>query len=162
MQTSNPLTMLFSNKVFVFALRIFLGVIFVYSSADKVLEPDRFAIAIRGYQILPLGLTNLAALVIAWGELLSGIMLIFGVFTRKAAAAVLILLLVFTVAIVTTMVRGVVVDCGCFANEGGSQTGFHLVLRNLFLLATALMVMRFDRDFFGLTKFLGQRRRGVQ
>ncbi len=159
LQNPNPLTMLFSNKVFIFALRIFLGVLFVYSSADKVLEPGRFAIAVRGYQLLPLSLTNLSALVISWAELLSGIMLIFGVFTRKAAAAVFILLLVFTIAIAATMIRGFVVDCGCFTNEGGSQTGYQLILRNIFLLVTALMVMRFDRGFFSLTEILAKRHR---
>lgn len=159
LRSSNPLTVLLTNRVFILILRLFLGVVFVYSSADKVLDPARFAIAIRGYDLLPLGLTNLSALAVAWAELLAGIMLIFGVLTRKAAAAVLILLVVFTVANVTTMVRGFVVDCGCFSNEGGSQTGFQLILRNLFLVVTALMVMQFDRDFFGLSKLFSRRPR---
>jgi uncharacterized membrane protein YphA (DoxX/SURF4 family) len=153
----NPLTVLLTNKVFILVLRIFLGVVFVLASADKVLEPDKFAIAVRGYQLVPVGLSNLFAIVIAWGELIAAIMLIFGVFTRKAAAAILLMLIMFTGAIAIMMVRGIVVDCGCFSNEGGSQTGFALILRNLFLMVTALMIMRFESGYFGLSKFFSRK-----
>jgi hypothetical protein len=86
-------------------------------------------------------------------------MLIFGVLTRKAAAAVFILLVMFTVAILTTMMRGLAIDCGCFSNEGGSQTGARLIVRNLFLIAIALMVIRFDGGFLGLSRYLAGRQR---
>jgi uncharacterized membrane protein YphA (DoxX/SURF4 family) len=154
----NPLTVLLTNKVFILVLRIVLGVVFVLASADKVLEPDKFAVAVRGYQLIPIELSNLFAIVIAWGELIAAIMLIFGVFTRQAAAAIFLMLVMFTVAIAIMMVRGVVVDCGCFSNEGGSQTGLRLIIRNLFLMATALMIMRFESGYFGLSKFFSRKR----
>jgi len=157
-RSTNPLTILLTNKAFILVLRVFLGAMFVISSADKVLHPDRFAIAIRAYELLPVGLTNLFALVVAWSELVAGVMLVFGVLTRKAAAAILILLVMFTIAIITTMVRGLVVDCGCFSNEGGSQTGAMLVVRNLFLIVMTLMIIRFDGGFLGLSRFLASRR----
>ena len=46
---TNPLTAILAHKVFVLVLRVFLGALFVYSSADKVLVPERFAIAARAY-----------------------------------------------------------------------------------------------------------------
>jgi uncharacterized membrane protein YphA (DoxX/SURF4 family) len=159
-QSTNPLTILLSNKAFILVLRVFLGVIFIASSADKVLHPDRFAIAIRAYELIPVGLTNIFALVVAWSELIAGIMLIFGVLTRKAAAAVFVLLVAFTIAILTTMIRGLVIDCGCFTNEGGSQTGAKLVLRNIFLVVVSLMVIRFDGGFLGLSRYLAGRKQG--
>jgi putative oxidoreductase len=159
MRNANPLTVLLTNKAFIFVLRVFLGVLFVFSSADKVLHPDRFGIAIRAYELLPVGLSNIFALVVAWSELVAGIMLIFGVLTRKAAAAIFVLLAVFTIAIVTTMVRGFAIDCGCFSNEGGSQTGIRLVVRNLFLIVISLMIIRFDGGFFGLSRyFIGRKK----
>jgi hypothetical protein len=68
------------------------------------------------------------------------------------------MLVVFTVAIATTMVRGIVVDCGCFSNKGGSQTEYPLVIRNLFLIAASIIVMRFDRGFLSLSKAFSGRR----
>ncbi|UCG52780.1 MAG: DoxX family membrane protein [Candidatus Latescibacterota bacterium] len=156
-RSPNPLTVLLTNKAFILALRVLLGLLFVFSSADKVLHPDKFAIAVRAYQILPIELTNIFALVLAWSELIAGVMLVFGVLTRKAAAAIFLMLVMFTIAILTTMVRGLVVDCGCFSNEGGSQTGFTLILRNLFLIAVSLMVMCFDGGFLGLSRYLSRR-----
>ena len=158
-KSANPLTVLLTNKVFILVLRIILGVVFILAAADKVLEPGKFAIAVRGYQLIPVELSNLFAIVVAWGELIAAIMLIFGVFTRKAAGAIFLMLLMFVVAIVAVMVRGFVIDCGCFANEGGSQTGFRLILRNVFLMVSALMIMRFESGFFGLSKFFARNKR---
>ena len=162
LRSSNPLTLFLTHKVFILVLRLLIGVLFVYSSADKVLDPERFAIAVRAYKLLPVSLTNLFALVLAWAELLAGIMLIFGVWTRKAAAALLLLLAMFTVAIATTIIRGLAIDCGCFSNEGGSQTGYLLVLRNLFLMVASLMIMRFERGVFGVSRVLSRRSGSVQ
>jgi len=160
-RSSNPLTVLLTGRGFVLVLRLFLGALFVYSATGKVADPGRFAIAVRAYELLPVSLTNLFALVLAWAEILSGIMLILGVYTRKAAAAVLLLLVMFTIAIATTMIRGLVIDCGCFSNEGGSQTGLLLVLRNLFLIAACLIVMRFENGFFAVSRLLSRRPRSA-
>jgi uncharacterized membrane protein YphA (DoxX/SURF4 family) len=159
LRRTNPLTAFITSKGFVLALRLFLGAVFISSSIDKVLDPEKFAIAVRGYKLLPVALTNLFALVLAWSELLSGILLVIGIYTRQAAAALLLMLVVFVAAIATTIVRGLVVDCGCFTNEGGSQTGYLLIVRNLFLITACLIVIRFDSGFFGLSRFVARRSR---
>jgi putative oxidoreductase len=140
----------------VLVVRVLLGVLFIVSSADKVRDPARFAAAVRGYEILPIALTNLFALALAWTELLAGIMLVFGVYARQAAAVIFLLLLVFVVAITAAIIRGMVIDCGCFSNEGGSQTGYLLIIRNLVLIAASLLVMRFDSGFIGLSRYLSK------
>lgn len=159
-RSTNPLTAFITSKGFVLVLRLFLGALFVFSASDKVLEPEKFAIAVRGYELLPVALTNAFSLVLAWSELLSGILLILGLYTRQAAAAVLLMLVMFVGAIATAIVRGLVIDCGCFSNEGGSQTGYLLIIRNLFLITVCLIVMRFDSGFFGLSRFVSRGARG--
>jgi uncharacterized membrane protein YphA (DoxX/SURF4 family) len=154
----NPLTILLTNKVFVFALRIFLGAMFLYSSIHKIANPGEFAIAIRSYELLPVGLTNLFALLIAWSEVLAGIMLILGVMTKKAAGAILLMLTMFTVAVLATMIKGLVIDCGCFSTGGNQSTSFPLVIRNLFLIAAAVMVMLFDRGAWSVSSAFSRRR----
>lgn len=131
-------------------LRLFLGGMFIYAAWDKVLNPYGFAVSIRAYKIIPFALSNLAALAIAWSELVAGVMLVLGILPRKAAGAVFLLLLVFIVAIATTVVRGMVIDCGCFGAEGGASTSWLLIVRNLALLAAAAIVMRYNDGFLSL------------
>jgi uncharacterized membrane protein YphA (DoxX/SURF4 family) len=157
-RSNNPLTILLTNKLFIFVLRIFLGALFVYSSVHKIQEPFGFAKAVREYQMLPFAFTNLFAIFIAWSELVAGIMLILGVMTRKAAGAVFVMLVLFTIAIATTVVRGIAVDCGCFSNEGNHATDYTLVLRNLFLITATLMVMLFDGGLWSLSAAFGKKR----
>jgi hypothetical protein len=86
-------------------------------------------------------------------------MLILGVMTRQAAGAVLLLLVMFVAALGTTIVRGIVVDCGCFSDKGGQETGVGLLVRNLFLITAAAMTMRFDRGTWSLGALFAKRRR---
>lgn len=137
-------------------LRLFLGGMFVYAAWDKVLQPAGFAMSVRGYKIVPFALSNLFALGISWTELVAGVMLILGVFTRKAAGAIAILLVVFIVAIITVIVRGMTVDCGCFGNEGGASTSWLLIVRNIGLLAGSYLIVRYNDGSFSL--FPGVRR----
>jgi uncharacterized membrane protein YphA (DoxX/SURF4 family) len=155
---ANPLTVLLTSGWFIFLVRVGLGAMFLFSAIHKIQNPDAFAIAIRGYNLMPLALTNIFALAVAWSEAVAGIMLVLGVMTKHAAGAAFLLLAMFTIAITTTIVRGMTVDCGCFSNEGGDQTGYTLILRNLFLIVGAVMVMRFDNGFLSLSKALPKRR----
>jgi len=153
-RSANPLTQLLSHKLFIVLLRIALGGIFVYSSLDKIQNPHLFGAAIRGYELLPLQFSNLFAIFVAWGELAAGAFLLLGLRTRSAAGAIFLLLAMFTIAIITTLIRGIVIDCGCFSNEGGSTTTYPLVIRNLFLMAGAAIVMRFDTGYLTVDRLL--------
>jgi len=127
-------------------LRLFLGGLFVYAAFSKVADPTGFAMSVRGYKIVPFALSNLFALSVSWTELLAGVMLIIGLWTRKAAGAIAILLAMFIAAIVMVLVRGMVVDCGCFG-EGGSSASWLLIVRNFALLTAAILVMRYNDGF---------------
>jgi uncharacterized membrane protein YphA (DoxX/SURF4 family) len=144
-----------SGSALNFVLRLIVGGMFVYAAWSKVLEPAGFAMSVRGYKIIPFALSNLFALGVSWTELIAGAMLILGIFTRKAAGAIAILLVLFIIAIITVIVRGMVVDCGCFGNEGGSSTSWILVIRNLALLFACFLIMRYNDGFLSL--FAGRR-----
>ena len=127
-------------------LRLFLGGMFVYAALGKVADPAGFAMSVRGYKIVPFALSNVFALSMSWTELLAGVMLILGLWTRKAAGAIAILLTMFIVAIAMVLVRGMVVDCGCFG-EGGSSTSWLLIARNLALLTATILVICYNDGF---------------
>jgi putative oxidoreductase len=141
---------LLKRKEFVLALRLVVGITFLYASMDKVLRPDQFAIAVRSYHILPVSITNLFALVLAWTELISSGLLILGLFTRQAAGALLLMLVMFVVALAAVIARGMAIDCGCFTSDGGASVNFVLIFRNILLIAACLLIMRFDRGWLSL------------
>jgi uncharacterized membrane protein YphA (DoxX/SURF4 family) len=147
----------FQRKEIILLLRLVVGATFVYAAWDKVLAPHAFAIAVRGYQIVPVGVSNVFAIGLAWAELVSGILLIAGLFTRQAAGATFLLLGMFVGALAIVMVKGLVVDCGCFQSEGGSQTGPLLMARNILMMAACIVIMKYDRGAFALDRFLPMR-----
>jgi putative oxidoreductase len=95
-------------------VQIVLGVLFIAAALPKLLDPPSFAHMIYNYRILPGGLVNSLALVLPWLELLCGVALVLGIWSRTASALVGFLLLVFTAALTLNLLRGNAIDCGCF------------------------------------------------
>jgi uncharacterized membrane protein YphA (DoxX/SURF4 family) len=132
-----------TSRILNLILRLAIGGVFIYAAWTKVLHPAAFAMAVRGYKIIPFSLSNLFAIAVSWSELFAAVMLILGIFTRKAAGAVFILLVVFIAAIAAVMVRGMVVDCGCFG-EGGAHTSWLLLARNTLMLFGCFLIIRYN------------------
>ena len=83
------------RDVVIFLSRIILGVIFIYASYDKIIDPISFANSITQYHISPVQLNNLAALIIPWLEFVIGICLLFGFFIQGASSLTIVLILWF-------------------------------------------------------------------
>jgi putative oxidoreductase len=148
-RSQNLFVRFFSRKEIALVLRLVLGVVFVWASIHKVQHPELLAATSRTYEIIPVSLSNLFAIFLAWSELFAGVFLIMGVFTRQAALVVALLLAMFIIAISATLVRGIVIDCGCF-DEKGHPVDFILLARNLLLILAAFLVYRFDRGYLSL------------
>jgi uncharacterized membrane protein YphA (DoxX/SURF4 family) len=95
-------------------VQIALGVFFVAAALPKVVDPPAFAHMIYNYRLVPGVLVNLMGLVMPWVELMAGIALILGIWTRTSAALVGAMLGVFVAAISINLARGNAIDCGCF------------------------------------------------
>ncbi len=95
-------------------VQIALGVFFVAAALPKVVDPPGFAHMVYNYRLVPGALVNLMGLVMPWLELLAGIALILGIWTRTSAALIGAMLGVFIVAISINLARGNAIDCGCF------------------------------------------------
>lgn len=126
------------------ALRLIIGGVFIYAAVPKVLHPGSFAIAVRGYKLIPFAYSNFFAIAVSWSELFAAGMLILGILTRKAAAAILLLLVVFIAAISTVLVRGMVIDCGCFGEGGGTHTSWILLVRNALMIFGSFLIIRYN------------------
>lgn len=129
-------------------VQIALGVFFVAAALPKVVDPPAFAHMVYNYRLVPGALVNLMALVLPWFELLAGLALILGIWTRTSAALVGALLGVFVVAISVNLARGNAIDCGCFdvtaANKSVEERLADMrlvVLRDVGMLAMVAQIL---------------------
>lgn len=137
-------------------MRVYLAAVFLAACHHKLLEPGSFALDIATYQILPLSLINLAAIVLPWIELVAAVMLLLGFRTRAAALLISGMMLVFTVAIFIAVAKGLDMSCGCFASQGATEDpiSWKTVFRDTGWLALALYVFIFDHTPMGLDRWL--------
>jgi uncharacterized membrane protein YphA (DoxX/SURF4 family) len=127
--------------------RLILGGIFVYASLEKIAQPLEFAKIIKNYQVLPDFLITLPALILPWLELLAGVLLIAGIWTRSAALLLSMLLLAFILALGVNAVRGIDVSCGCFSTSAGdTENAWVLIFRDLLILLPGLLIIFFNRE----------------
>jgi uncharacterized membrane protein YphA (DoxX/SURF4 family) len=148
------------NKVTPFVLRIALGGLFIYASVDKILYPAEFAEAVWNYQILPLELVNVFAIVLPWVELIAGLMLLNGFRTQTANGLIFLLVCMFTVSAVLAMIRGIDIECGCFSTEGGREVGTEMLLEEGIYMLMSLCIFVFDRGFASIDGLLSRYRKG--
>ena len=102
--------------------RIILGIIFIYASYEKILDPVGFSKNIHNFHITPVSVENLAALIIPWLELIIGVFLIFGVFLEGTTSITIVLLIFFIAILSQAVFRGIDVHCGCFKLEADVGT----------------------------------------
>lgn len=119
-------------------LRIGLGLAFVYAAVTKLAVPGALAEDIANYRLVPATVTPWLATMLPGVELVVGTLLVIGRSTLAAGALAAGMMAVFTVAVATAVARGLDIDCGCFGSE--SRVGSGVILRDLALLAVALVV----------------------
>jgi uncharacterized membrane protein YphA (DoxX/SURF4 family) len=142
----DALKRLLAHPLLAFVFRVYVGGVFVYASMYKIIYAGEFADTIAGYQILPYWLVGLAAVALPWVELISGALLMLGVRSKSAAAAVGVMLVVFMVAIAVNLVRGTPIGCGCFHSAEEEMSWVTLVRDMVWLLMT-VHVYFFDRKW---------------
>jgi uncharacterized membrane protein YphA (DoxX/SURF4 family) len=144
-----------THAVLGLAARCWLAWVFLEAAWPKLQHPATFALSIATYQILPLSLVNLMALVLPWLELLAAVGLLLGLLTRASALCVIGMCLLFIGAIVIAIDKQIVMtSCGCFAPgaESTLQTlTYAYVWRDLGYLGAAAYVALFDDGRLGLT-----------
>jgi len=131
--------------------RIILAGTFIYMGSMKLGEPFDFLKQVRLYHLLPETppiYLNATAIVLPWMEIVAGVALLIGLRFRGAAAAIALMLLVFTPAILIRALHiqaevggsffDVVFDCGC---GSGPVTIWTKLLGNVGLLTLALLAL---------------------
>jgi uncharacterized membrane protein YphA (DoxX/SURF4 family) len=98
--------------------RLVLGGILVIAGALKIPHPDKSAMAVRAYELLPISLANILGYSLPWVEVGVGLLLILGIAVRLNATIGTLLMIMFVIAISQAWARGLSIDCGCFGNGG--------------------------------------------
>jgi uncharacterized membrane protein YphA (DoxX/SURF4 family) len=135
------------------AARLTLGAVFLVAGAEKLGALKTFGKSIAAYQMLPEPLANIAALIFVWAEIVVGILLIAGAAIRGSSLVTSGLLVIFLIAVLTAMARGLDIDCGCFPGHP-EPVGWRKVFEDLGLLAMAIYLIYFPKSFLSLDRVL--------
>jgi putative oxidoreductase len=124
------------------ALRIALGALFVVTGVLKLGDPTAFAVEIHNYQLFP-GLAPVLAATLPAVELVVGAAILVGprAWVRAGALASAALMVVFTAAVGSAVLRGINISCGCFGAGSGPVT-LMTVLRDVALLGASFALLR--------------------
>jgi len=150
-----------SNDYAGFAARAFLGAVFIVASIDKVADPSAFAVSIDNYRILPQGLSLVLATVLPWVELLCGFGLLFGLFVRGSSLLTTMMLVLFTGAVISGLLRGLDISCGCFTQDPDvAKIGWGKVAENAGLIVLSGFVLLSTGLRFTIERLLATRNTG--
>jgi uncharacterized membrane protein YphA (DoxX/SURF4 family) len=125
------------------ASRLVLGGTFLYAGAMKTFDAGGLAASVRSYGLgLPEWFVTLSAYSLPPFEVLLGLYLLVGLFTRISAWTASGLMVLFILALAQGALRGLEIDCGCFGSASGGEAPSLWVdaARDLGLLALALQL----------------------
>jgi putative oxidoreductase len=115
--------------------RLILGGVFAYAGMVKIADPREFARIVADYRILPETTAVYFAYILPWLELALGVLLISGIWVRKAALAAFLLLAAFAGAVLVRHLGGATGGCGCFSlKSSGSESLLSILIRDASLL----------------------------
>jgi putative oxidoreductase len=122
-----------------------LAGVLIAAALPKISNPDKFALAVYQYQILPSLLVNPIAIYLPWLEISCAAAL--GVLPSARRGALLLvagLLVAFTLAIAVVVLRGQAIPCGCFGGDS-ALAGWWSLARNCGLLVLTALALRATR-----------------
>lgn len=129
----------------VLLVRLVLVAAFLLAAIPKIQDPVAFAISVESYRILTGQAVLWVALVLPWLELVIGFGLLIPKMRRASSLLIMLLLFIFVGLHASAWIRGLDIDCGCYAIESVSSNYFLLISRNCALMIAAIFV--FNRDW---------------
>ncbi len=134
------------NKYLQLSARIIVALVFIVFGMSKIAEPAQFAKDINNYGMLPYQLTNLAAIILPWIELISGLLLLLGVRLKTNALLIAAMLIIFNIAVATAWARGLDIHCGCYSDVAEQTVGWQKLVENFGLLILLLIIYFFKNN----------------
>ncbi len=121
--------------------RLIVGGVFLWAAVTKIPQAGALAEAMVRFDILPRPLVLPFSYFLPWLEFFCGAALILGIWLRSAAMWANILLVVFTLALASNLIRGIEADCGCFGETKVTGGSWGTLAKNLVLLPLGLTIL---------------------
>jgi uncharacterized membrane protein YphA (DoxX/SURF4 family) len=118
--------------------RCLVGGIFFYAGALKMADVIVFAGEVAAYHLIPHNFTYLVAAILPSIEVLIGALLLLDCRVRGAAFLAGVLNLIFILALVSALTRGLNISCGCFG-LGHDSTVLKALSRDLALMVAIVV-----------------------
>lgn len=148
---------LVDHKLLNVVARVSVGGIFLVAGVIKLFEPIEDFIAIgRSWNIVPDPLLTWYMTALPWVEVVFGLAILVGVFTRVSAVITSLTLLSFLIGIVVNMMRGRTLgECGCFGGAFEFGDSFEqLLVRDLVLMAFSLVLVFSRQTWLTIDRWL--------
>jgi uncharacterized membrane protein YphA (DoxX/SURF4 family) len=140
------------------AIRVGLGVVFLFASVPKLSDPYSNVQAVKAYELLPAPWFRWVGYGQPMVELLIGLCLLVGLLTRVSGALATLLFAAFIFGIAWAWSHGLEIRCGCFSRGGaspGSPSNYPLeILRDIGLLAMSAYLVWRPRSVLALDNWL--------
>jgi uncharacterized membrane protein YphA (DoxX/SURF4 family) len=138
--------------------RLVLGTVFLVAGGLKVTTPESLAKATQAYQVLPHDLAAYVGYALPTIEVILGLLLLLGLFTRISAVLTSLMLVAFIAGIAQAWARGLTIDCGCFGGGGtvaADETSYlPRILEDLGMLACGLWLSWRPRSLLSIERLL--------
>jgi uncharacterized membrane protein YphA (DoxX/SURF4 family) len=106
------------SGILIVATRLLVSGLFLYSGWIKVLDVETFAQSIAGYQLAPEAWILPTAYVLPWLEIWCAVALwVTPPFRKSAWILLTAMLVVFTLAKISALQRGLDISCGCTGSD---------------------------------------------
>ena len=129
------------------ALRLILGITFLYAGIIKASASQAFAIALLPFTFIDSMWTGPLAIGLAWMEILAGALVLAPRIYEAGAAMIAGLCLVFIAVLSWALWNGYIVSCGCFGEDmAPSSTKMLLAIgRDILIFAAAVAIVMIPR-----------------
>jgi uncharacterized membrane protein YphA (DoxX/SURF4 family) len=124
----------------VLIVRVLLGALLLIAGALKVGHPSDLAASIAGFRLLPAAIVGPLALALPYVELLLGVYLVAGLFTRAVATIAAAQFFLYSGAIASAVLRHIPANCGCFGPHDTAAADWPHVGLDLVLAAASIFV----------------------
>jgi uncharacterized membrane protein YphA (DoxX/SURF4 family) len=123
-------------------VRIALGLLLVIAGVLKAGSGEAMAETIANYRLLSAPAAQILAVTLPWIEMVAGLLLVLGLWTRAAAGLSAGMLGAFGVAVLSALLRGLDISCGCFGSSTAARVGFGALGIDVLGVAGAVFLTR--------------------
>lgn len=135
------------NRYLLLVLRLVVGLTLIFSAVGALPHQAEFVSAVQAHGLLPGILADVYGTILPGLELLVGVLLVIGLFTRVAAGVTLLMVISFLIANGTAVYHNVKdwdTECGCF-HWVTVRTGDALIIDIVLMVFALVLVLRPQR-----------------